>query len=192
MTIDYLKILGLGVIAFLAFTVYTHGKQPVSDIRGLTPVHQNRPNLNWWKAPGDSEGTFEAKDNAGKHLASFATDRSGVLYPEDGQSNIQLTYTPNYYGGRTVLDLGGWAGFAPGYKEHPAQIGLRVSPVRLIESVAPEIVVSHDLIGVGATYYFSRNLVGPSWSKVGLGFDYCASFDGTFRGPVFTVATSTF
>jgi len=192
MTIDYLKIIGLGVIAFVAFTLYTHGKQPVSDISGKTPIHQNAPDLHWWKASGDAEGTITVKDEHGLFMASYLTDRSGLLYPGQNPSKLQVTLTPNYYGGRTVLDAGGWAGFAPGYKEHPAQIGLRYSPVRLIESVAPEIVVSHDLIGIGATYYFSRNLVGPSWSKIGLGFDYCASFDGSFRGPVFTIATSTF
>ncbi len=192
MTVDYLKILGLGVIALVVFTVYTHSKQPVSDIRGLTPVHQNKPQLHWWKAAGDSEGTFTVKDEHGLFRASYATDRSGVLYAEDNPGKLEVTYTPNYYGGRTVLDVGGWAGFAPGYKEHPTQIGLRYSPVRLIESIAPEAVVSRDLIGVGATYYFSRNAVGPNWSKIGLGLDYCASFDGTFRGPVFTISTSTF
>ena len=191
MTLDYLKMLGLGVIAFVAFTVYTHGKQPVSDISGKTPIHQNRANLNWWKAQSDAEGTIEVKDEHGLFMASYLTDRSGVLYAGENPSKLQVTYTPNYYGGRTVLDAGAWAGYAPGYKT-PSQIGIRVSPVRLIESVAPELVISHDLIGVGASYYFSRNLVGPTLSHFGVGLDYCSAFDGSWRGPVLTITTSTF
>lgn len=93
-----------------------------------------------------------------------------------------------------ATDVGAWGGFRvdPEAGAGGLDIGVRYSPVRFLDGVlAPDVLVSPNQAGIGASVYMPTHTITGTWRHLGLGLGYTASFDGGGAGWVPYVALST-
>lgn len=175
------------LVLILASIFVFHGKP--SSLNGLTPVEHKAPRFHLFRNQGEGDGTFDIKipgvitDGASSRSGSFVL-YGGRLYEDSKDtSDLRATFTPDYYfvdidpdGG---LDLGTWAAYRKGSTEDTSgfQTGIRYSPVRLGWGiVAPDLVVSADVVGGGFSFYPPPQFVGGWWRHIGLGAWYTVPF----------------
>lgn len=157
-----------------------------STLKNKVPVDEGFPRFHLFKGVDDGDGTLEVSGDLNGRTGSFAMDR-GMLYgvkPSDPGyiDSLHLKFTPDYYLVAPGLDLGTWGGYreaGKGTSTDTFQVGLRVSPARLLfDTVAPDLVISRDTVGAGLSAYPPER-----WSTllhhVGLGAWYTVPLDGS-------------
>ena len=189
------KIIGIGVVGFLVWVVLSSVSGPPSSIEGKVPVEYKPTKLNLdWKKPTDGAGTLEVRSRGTDALlGSYVMDDDGVLHedPEQQRSGqLSVTYQPDSHAGKWNLDVGGWAGYSLGTRE--PEVGLRLSPARvLFGTVAPDLAVSNDSIGIGLSIFTPERSLPSPWRHIGIGGWYAAPFDRDQpAGFVFGISTS--
>ena len=185
------KLIGYGLIGFALYSVYTHAMNPIAKLKDLSNVATSFPDFKLLGTPDDATGTFKITDKAsGRLLGAFYLDDRGGLHesPEQAASGaIKGTYEPVITALRLGVDLGAFAGVS---KTQGAIGGLRISPARIFDNIAPDIIVGPKALGVGASFYLPKS-VGPTWlSHVGLGAWYTSDLHGA-AGPVVGLTLST-
>lgn len=188
-------IFGLALLVFILVTVWFN--HPAPSVNGLHPVEEKGAHFHGIRSKGDGDGTYDATAHApdgsiisGRFIAD--DDRLFITKPADDSAHVSLTFTPDYYlFDATRFDLGAWSGYfnrsdggaSASNRADRFQAGLRYSPARLLYgTVAPDLVLSSDLVGGGISFYPPRKLAGRYFEHVGVGAWYCAPFDGSNPG----------
>lgn len=192
-------IFGILLLVFVLVTVWFN--HPAPSTNGLQLVEEKRPHFHGIRGTGDGDGTYEATaalPDGSSVRGHFIADNNRLYIndPADGSPHVTLAYTPDYYLlDATRLDLGVWSGYNSRSTDSTAdrfQTGLRYSPARLLYgTIAPDLVLSGDLVGGGLSVYPPRRLVGDYIEHVGLGAWYAAPFDGGGPGWCFGLTFST-
>jgi hypothetical protein len=73
----------------------------------------------------------------------------------------------------TNLDIGVFCGYIPGgissYKDSNVQVGIRLSPVRIYNTLAVDFLTNDRIGGIGLSYYPSVIKYGEFWNHLGVG-----------------------
>jgi hypothetical protein len=163
------KIAIAALIIFLACSAWFSLAEP-SSVNGLTPVEQTKPHIHWWRGKGDGDGKLSIKPPKGVPGPSGSLVMlNGQAYEDpDSPAQLETKYTPDIYVGDPGLDLGTWAGLDKG--GHELEIGVRYSPARfLFGMVAPDLVLSQDVVGAGVSVFPPPQYVGSFWRHIGIG-----------------------
>ena len=174
---------GAVLAAILGITVLY--AQPPSSVDGKSPVTTSS-SFHLWRSEGEADGTISVRDGSGVVLGRYVLRDDGVFEsPEQAAGGpLHVSLTRDYYLGDPGFDLGAWTGYYRGGRNGDAlQAGLRVSPARfLYGTLAPDLIVSADVIGAGVTVFPPTQLVGSHWRHLGIGAWYVAPFDGGAPG----------
>jgi hypothetical protein len=177
--------IGFFVLAGVVLLLVTHGR-PAPKIDKAAPAELGIPRFHVWRGESDADRSLDIKDAKGGPRARIL-ERDGMFYDPDG-SPIRTIVTPDLYFGKFHYDLGAFAGFRPasrGYPDlNPLTAGLRFSPCRLgYDTIAPDLVITNDWAGAGASFYLPEHLAGPDWKHFGLGAWYGYPFRGRSDAP---------
>jgi len=181
------------IIAIVAVILWFHA--PPSNIAGLTPITQDKPRFHLLRESGDGDGTVRIQpgtDNLPRDLVLL----DGSLYDKEVAADVskkladkgfRVSFTPDYYFiDAERLDLGTWAGVRTASSDiiPRGQVGVRYSPARLgFGLLAPDIVASRDVGGVGLSLFPPPRYCGRVWSHFGLGAWYTFPFRDSSSGP---------
>jgi hypothetical protein len=174
---------GIALIAFIGITLYFNALgQPASTIKDRVVVHEvEPPNLHFYKTDKDGVGKLIIKDRkTGTILGDFAMDERSVMYtPKDYKGDLEASFLSDYYMIDPGLDLGCFGGIAYTKSDDPFQVGIRVSPVRLLYgTLAPDVLLTKSYIGLGASVYGPKRYLPYGWMRhIGLGAYYCTPLD---------------
>ena len=190
------EVVGVGVLALVAWAGLSTVRQPPSNIAGKEPIHENPTRLLFdTQQPGDSEGIITFKDPAtGQPLGVYAVGIDGRLYenPLKPNTRLEAEFTPSSHFNSPHFDVGGFGGLGDfAGTARPIQVGVRYSPTRLgFGWVAPDLVASTEAVGAGVSIFPTSRTVGYPWYHLGVGAWYMAPWDGGRPGLVLGVSSS--
>ncbi len=189
--------LGIAVCVIGLVWLVIHAERPAPSIKNKVPAASLRPGVHLWQGPGDADETIQVKivdPDTGVVTTGELLQRQGRVYT-DRDGRITAGVRTEFYFLKPGLDIGAFGGYRPaarGTESDTFDVGLRYSPVRtFFGTLAPDIAISKDWIGAGASIYPPKRLVGPDWSHVGLGawYGYPTRSD-SHSGPGWTVGLS--
>lgn len=185
------KLVGLAIIGFVLYTVFTHALPVTSSLVGLKTITEKPSSFKLLGTPDDAVGILEIADRNSKTvLASYYFDERGVLHesPEQAEKSPVIgTYRDVDTGLRLGVELGAYAAYS---RTKGPVGGLRVSPARVYDYIALDVIAGPEAVGVGVSAYLPRHY-GPAWlSHVGVGAWYAADLDGSFN-TIFGLSLST-
>ncbi len=178
-------VTGFLLVAGVILVAILHGR-PAPKIDKAEAADDAFPRLHVWRGKTDADRTMDFKDAHGRTVGRVL-ERDGVFYDPEG-SRLSTVVTDDLYFAKPQYDIGAFAGFRPasrGYdKLDPFTSGLRFSPIRLCyDVIAPDLVLTNEWAGAGASFYFPERLVGSDWKHLGLGVWYGYPFRGDTNGP---------
>jgi hypothetical protein len=169
---------GIALFLFIAVTLWFN--TPASSVNGQDPVETTAA-FHLLRKDQMADGRFVVRDSAGALLGEYGIVGS-QLFQTPAQArdgHLEVSLVRDYYLAEPNFDLGTWAGYIP--VDDPDvdhfQVGLRYSPCRfLYGTLAPDLAVSQDALGIGCSFYPPAQFVGPYWRHLGLGVWYVAPF----------------
>ena len=182
-------------IALLIFVVSTLAfNPPRTSVRDESPVPLKNA-FAMFRGSGEADSVLAVHDASGSVVARYSLLDGDVFQkPEQAASGeFSAVHTRRQFFIDPGIDLGAWTGYRTEADDEDSrvQVGIRYSPVRLaFGTLAPDLVLSQETMGVGASLYLPRSL-GRTWHGIGLGAWYCAPYDGGDPGPVFGLSFST-
>ena len=138
-------------------------------------------------------GGSGSEESGGGSEAAGAPE-AGADEGDSGDRHWRYELTVRRYTDDWAADLGAWGGLRvdPETGAGGPDIGVRYSPVRFLDGVlAPDILLSPNQAGLGASIYMPTHTVTGLWRHLGLGLGYAVDFDGGGSGWVPYVALST-
>lgn len=178
-------ILGLLAVAAVVFILVTHTK-PAPKLDGASPAKLAAPKFHFIEEDQDVDKTIDIKDDTGSTVARLF-ERRGLLYDPKGSPHHTVV-TPHLEFVRPAYDIGAFAGYRPASRHSteldPFTAGLRFSPLRLgYGIVAPDLVITNQWAGAGASFYLPEGLAGVEWKHFGVGAWYGYPFRGQADAP---------
>ena len=173
-------------VGLLLLTVATKWRQPPSKA-DHTPATTTLPSPHLIKGKDDGDASIALFDAHRQPAGHLLLDDGWVYGPNDG--SVYPVITHHYYAiDATRWDVGAVCAYREGGRGTDGGAiagGLRVSPVRLLwGTVAPDIVVTEDWAGAGASAYLPRQIVGNAASHFGIGAWYGVPYGSSDRdGP---------
>lgn len=182
-------IIGFILIAIVIAIVVTHNR-PAPKIDGASPATTTFPRLHLFRGDSDADKSLDLKIDTERLPASGTVrllERDGLFYDPDG-SPIHTTVTNDIYFLKTHYDFGTFAGYRPASRGQegldPFTAGVRFSPLRLCyDTIAPDLAITNQWAGAGASFYLPENFVGPTWKHLGLGVWYGYPYRGRSDAP---------
>jgi hypothetical protein len=179
------SVTGFLVLVGVIIVIATHSR-PAPKIDKAEAADDAFPRLHFWRGKSDADRTLDFKDAHGRTVARVL-ERDGVFYDPEG-SRFSTVSTDDLYFAKPQYDIGAFSGFRPasrGIDElDPFTAGLRFSPIRLCyDVVAPDVVITNDWAGAGASVYLPERFVGSDWKHLGLGAWYGWPYRGREDGP---------
>jgi len=179
------SVAGFLVVVGVVFVIATHSR-PAPKIDKADAAEDAFPRLHFWRGKSDADRTLDFKDDHGRTVGRVL-ERDGVFYDPEG-SRLNTISTDDLYFAKPQYDIGAFAGFRPasrGYERlDPFTAGLRFSPIRLgYDVVAPDLVITNEWAGAGASFFLPERLVGADWKHLGLGAWYGYPFRGQASAP---------
>ncbi|MFA6132551.1 MAG: hypothetical protein WC869_00890 [Phycisphaerae bacterium] len=179
------SVIGFFVIVGAVFLIAMHSR-PAPKIDKATAAEREVPRYHLWRGDKDADRTLDLEDSSGRHVARVL-ERDGLFYDEAG-SPLRTKVTDDLNFVKTQYDIGTFAGFRPASRGYdrldPFTAGLRFSPIRLgYDVVAPDLVITNDWAGAGASFFLPERIVGPDWKHLGLGLWYGYPFRGQADAP---------
>jgi hypothetical protein len=114
-------------------------------------------------------------------------------------SSFKYEYSIHYKPLSVGIDLGWWGGVIStdtGEEENrhrACDMGIRVSPARLLYgTLAPDLLVGTENIGIGASFYLPTGVGKGLWKKIGIGGAWMAGYHGGGGWMPFVSVTTTF
>ncbi len=177
------QLIGCGVLAVIAWTLFSAHLQPPPTIEGKQPIHYAPSTIEFIRKAKDGSGRLDIVDEKRTVLRSYVVDRGGVLNEDPNQAasgGLRLVFTPNLpvidIGTVGAIDVGAFVA-VPQHGHAPLSIGLRLSPGRVgFDAVSPDLVITENAIGLGISVYPPARAVGYPWSHFGLGLWYLHSY----------------
>jgi hypothetical protein len=182
------KLAAILVLAGLAFVLWLNPPKRATKLNSK-PI-ETKHDYHLYR-PIEDAVDREIRVSDGQHSARvFDVDgelRADVSNPD--YFNITIREHEHFASFRT--DLGMWgAGSLADETEQRFQYGLRYSPLRLFfDTVAADVVVSDESIGVGASAYPTPDSWGHPWHHAGIGAWYLVPFDDAAE-PDFAIGLS--
>jgi hypothetical protein len=169
-----------GVVALGVFVyILAHSQRPAPRIGHDTPPAEfESPRFHGRRQPGMVDRTIDVslRGPDGSPVSGRLLQAGNRFYVESDGRRLEARVTNDYYFYSPGLDLGTIAGFRGGARGSDGDtfaVGVRASPARIFYgTVAPDIVLTQDWIGLGASAYLPANVVGDAWSHVGAGAWY--------------------
>jgi len=130
---------------------------------------------------------------SGERLGIGLYDGGRVMRIRDEDAPL-WEYTSNRYTAlwdASYWDVGAWVGARPA-ADPPADIGIRLSPVRTLYGVlSPDLLIGSRSSGVGASAYVPPGWIPRSWDRFGLGVGYLVDYggDGSGWSPYLSLST---
>jgi hypothetical protein len=92
-------------------------------------------------------------------------------------------------------DFGAYAGYLGGPKEgtdiKDFDVGLRVSPLRIWNTFAPDALISNQAAGLGISFYPAPERFGEFWSNLGVGVGRVISYDDDCQRNIYYASFTT-
>lgn len=178
-------IIGFVLIAGVLILVALHSRA-APKIDNAEPAKAGFPRLHLLRGASDADRSLDIKDAKGGPLGRVL-ERDGVFYDPHG-TPLETTVTSDLYLLKTQYDFGTFAGYRGASRGQeglePFSVGVRFSPIRIgYDVIAPDLVVSNQWAGAGASFYLPEHIVGPDWHHLGAGLWYGYPFAGGSNAP---------
>jgi len=93
------------------------------------------------------------------------------------------------------FDFGTYAGFLTGPTENttvkPFDVGIKLSPIRIYNTLSPELLMSNQGAGLGITFHPSEDRFGSFWHNMGIGYGRMWTFNDSAQRSIFYLSIST-
>lgn len=174
------SVLGFMVLVGVAFLLVTHSR-PAPKIDEAEAADDGIPRLHVWRGKSDADRSLDFKDDHNR-IVGRVLERDGLFYDPNG-SRLHTVNTDDLYLAKPQYDIGAFTGFRPASRGitglDPFTAGLRFSPIRLgYDCIAPDLVITNQWAGLGASVFLPERLVGSDWKHLGLGAWYGYPFRG--------------
>jgi len=189
-------LLPLILLSLLGYTLWSN-TQPSPSEEGMTIVKQSA-RLQWDAQTSDGKDKADVyteftSRKSGERLGIGLYDGGRVMRIRDEDAPL-WEYTSNRYTAlwdASYWDVGAWVGARPA-ADPPADIGIRLSPVRTLYGVlSPDLLIGSRSSGVGASAYVPPGWIPRSWDRFGLGVGYLVDYggDGSGWSPYLSLST---
>jgi hypothetical protein len=213
MNFDIDKILPFAIIAIIVATVYFNSSTPEKSLNGYELVKPDVTTELWRTDKDDKENdnTVTLTHRPSGDSIEFKLWHDYLLFPKDESGKPIIPTRKNDDGTEEPIwkyeaerkrfffdftwDIGVYGGLFTGSTEKDGgselNVGLRGSPVRIWNTIAPDLLLSDKTIGVGVSFYPAPERFGEGWNHLGIGYGYCTPFNDGSSGSLFYLSFST-
>jgi hypothetical protein len=214
MKIDLESILPFLIGALLIGTIYFNNSTPSVTPNGYKVIVP-KPEVHLVRGPEDvkeedNRVTIKHVDHPEDEL-SLRLWHDFVVLPRDKDGNPISPTRKNTDGTETPIwdiktvrkqyifdpgwDFGAYGGYLSGNKTgtdiKDLDVGLRISPVRVWNTFAPDLLISNQAAGVGISFYPAPERYGEIWSHLGVGFGRVITYSDDSNRNLFYASFST-